>query len=46
MLKFRVVSPSLTKKVHIGLLHIADYNNNLIIWSQWCKERFTVHFTF
>jgi len=30
------------------MLHIAGDNTviNLIIWSQWCKERFIVHFTF
>jgi len=38
MLKFRVVSQSLTKKVYI--LRIAGYNINFIIWSQWCKGRF------
>jgi len=43
MLKCRVVSPSLTKKVYI--LRIAGYNINFIIWSQWCKGRFAVHFT-
>jgi len=44
MLKFRVVSPPLTKKVYI--LRIAGYNSYYIIWSQWCEERFIVHFTF
>jgi len=38
MLKFRVVSPSLTKKVYI--LRIAGYNMNFIIWSPWYKGRF------
>jgi len=44
LLKFRVISPSLTKKIFT--LHIAGYNNNLIIWSQWCKKRLVVHLTF
>jgi len=38
MLKFRAVSPSLTKKVYS--LRIAGYNINFIILSQWCKGRF------
>jgi len=25
---------------------MAGYIINVIIWSQWCKERFIVHFTF
>jgi len=33
MLKFRVVSCFKVKK----------YNNNLIIWSQWCKEHCSLH---
>jgi len=28
------------------MLRIAGYIINLIIWSQWCKKRFIVHFTF
>jgi len=43
MLKFREVSPSLTKNSNI--LRIAGYKINLIIWSQWWKERFIVNFT-
>jgi len=27
-------------------LRIASYIISLIIWSQWCKERVIVHFTF
>jgi len=38
MLKFRVVSPPLTKKVYI--LRIAGYNINFIIWYQRCKGCF------
>jgi len=43
MLKFRAVSPSFTKN---SMLRISDHIINLIIWSQLCKERFIVHFTF
>jgi len=39
-----VESQSLTKKVCI--LRITGYTIDFIIWSQWCKERFIVHFTF
>jgi len=42
MLKFRVVFPSLTKNnIYTAYSRLI----NLIIWSQWCKERFIVHFT-
>jgi len=38
---FRVLSASLTKS-GIYVLHKAGYKINLILWSQWCKNRFTV----
>jgi len=48
MLKFRAVSPTLTKDSTACtiILLIAGFIINLIIWLQWCKERFIVHFMF